>query len=210
MEFSEGNSHFDLNLFLSFRLTFPEQDKSGVRGGSYQQLTAAVLPPNQKPGGREEPERKKAGRKYCPGHFRGCLPHTEIKGLGVGGGDDLLQSKFSASWACILEIFSHPCKSTDRKPAMGIRNASTLKVSCKLTTNSDRNVKCKSHPAGILSFPAIHPHNHPPNQKATAIFALQLAKEANTAAPGAGWGGGGTATSTHRSYLSVRGKFLLR
>ena len=85
MEFSEGNSHFDLNLFLSFRLTFPEQDKSGVRGGSYQQLTAAVLPPNQKPGGREEPERKKAGRKYCPGHFRGCLPHTEIKGLGVGG-----------------------------------------------------------------------------------------------------------------------------
>ena len=85
MEFSEGNSYFDLNLFLSFRLTFPEQDKSGVRGGSYQQLTAAVLPPNQRPGGREGPERKKAGRKYCPWHFRGCLPHTQIKGLGVEG-----------------------------------------------------------------------------------------------------------------------------
>lgn len=155
-------------------------------------------------GGREEPERKKAGRKSCPWHFHGCLPHTQIKGLGVGG-DNVLQSKFSGSWACILEIFSHPCKSTNRKPAMGIRNASTLKVSCKLKTNSDRNGKCKSHPTGILSFPAIHPHSHPPNHKATAVFALQLAKEANTAAQVL-VGGERTATSTHRSYLSVRGK----
>ena len=74
---------------------------------------------------------------------------------------------------------------------MGIRNASTLKVSCKLTTNSDTNGKCKSHPAGILSFPAIHSHNHPPNQKATSVFALHLAKEADTAALGAGWRGWG-------------------
>ena len=43
MEFSEGNSYFDLNLFLSFPLTFPEQDRSGVRGGSSQELTTAVL-----------------------------------------------------------------------------------------------------------------------------------------------------------------------
>ena len=84
MEFSEGKSYFDLNLFLSFRLTFPEQDKRWVRGGSSQQLTTAVLLQIRDLGGREEPERK-AGRKYCPWHFRGCLPHTQIKGLGVGG-----------------------------------------------------------------------------------------------------------------------------
>lgn len=51
------------------------------------------------------------------------------------------------------------------------------KVSAQKSQNHIKitNAKCKSRPAGILSFVAVTPCCHPPNQPATAVLAFQLA-----------------------------------
>lgn len=144
MELFEEKSSFDLSLFLNFQLTFPEREKE--RMPSQLAGTAAVLLPNRRQSrGRRTWEED--WLKMLPSAFLWALaPHRDKRTkVGLGG-------TLSGSLGLQPGNPSNPCKQARGKPATGITTASAWEhVFCIQQSNSDKNGKCKSHPAGILT-----------------------------------------------------------
>lgn len=81
MELSEKHSYFDLNLLLSFQLTFPEGERTDAftTGGSYQQLTTVAFPPNQRHQKGEYLRERRLVKNSALGTSVGVCPTQRIK-----------------------------------------------------------------------------------------------------------------------------------